>query len=903
MKNILFILYILLLAVGGSAHATITPVANGYRNPKYPTGGTSGGVTFVSYGGTVAAYGDGVHDDTQAILECVNLNRDHPGNEAQRWDFAGVYIPSGTYNVSNMIVLRDPIEVIGEPSSPPTIVLTASSTFFQSASSYASTNPFVVFAGGWGITCGSYPFSQDWVSRDGSGYTSTNNNFSENIRDVNFTVDGSNPDCAYVFCFDVAQQCGMRNVTLTGTSQQTSILEIGDPPQVQNWQTAWQAAQSPEQYGSSGGGGGIIQNVTCTGNSAALTIGSQSYTVFRGCTFDGSCAITGGNSELLNFIGCTFDNTSGAGLSSNGPTLDLDDCVFTGATPFSPSTYYHVENLTMNGVVTAQETATPSSSGNQLYYNGSVVTSPTDSRLSATGVIKGSTYWNPSYPEPSTSTVDVTTLSGVDPTGATDSSTAINTALATSGESLYFPPGNYLCSSTINVGAGNSIYGSGAGSTITLNGTPGMAVTGRGSGAVVLCSMNVLGTVAWNGDQGSQVLDFHLGNSTNSTTCDIQSGGGLFEDCWWPADGSAQTGVTIESTDPLYLYSFAPEHYGTTPMSMTGAEQVYGRGLQYEVNGVGTPAQFLDISGGSNNDISGLITSGSISSSTTLVGGTDPQLSLWDSIVYNSSAPTQLIYSSTDYGSGSGGQVFSGFIIPSSPFLQGYIGKDSTGSNITSITASFPNQTAGNTNVIVVSYHSASVAMASSNPLVDTNGNTYSVASPLKAGGADSQIVYYCSSIAGSSSTNTVTATFASGVPYVSMRIAEYRGLGGIDVHSEGSGSTASTMASVTSATTTNANDIALAAVACSNGLNGTISGFMERLNATPLASDLQDDSPGSILSSFTASSPILSSTSWVENFVAFLPATATTPSAPGTLSTVGYSTPVTPLPLSTVKQ
>src|SRR6478752_8901245 len=105
----------------------ITPTANGCRNPKHPTGGTFSGVTYVNYGGAVAI-GNGVADDTQAILDALNLGRARGANSALP---VAVYLEPGTYNVTKMLQIWDNTYFFGEPSSLPTVVLKTGSAFFQ----------------------------------------------------------------------------------------------------------------------------------------------------------------------------------------------------------------------------------------------------------------------------------------------------------------------------------------------------------------------------------------------------------------------------------------------------------------------------------------------------------------------------------------------------------------------------------------------------------------------------------------------------------------------------------------------------------------------------------------------------------------------------------------------------
>ena len=180
-------LLILLSVFAIQAHATTTILANGCRNPKFPSGGTHGGVTYVNYGGATAV-GDGVTDDTQALLDVFNLSRGMPvagsGPSGVYGNPIVVYIPSGTYRVTKAITVWAPCLLFGEPSSPPTVFLDTSSVLTGAHNS------------GFIIACDSYghaEYDTNWYEAgSGANYTSANNTFELFIRDINFTVDSGN---------------------------------------------------------------------------------------------------------------------------------------------------------------------------------------------------------------------------------------------------------------------------------------------------------------------------------------------------------------------------------------------------------------------------------------------------------------------------------------------------------------------------------------------------------------------------------------------------------------------------------------------------------------------------------------------------------------------------------------
>jgi hypothetical protein len=93
--------------------------------------------------------------------------------------------------------------------------------------------------------------------------------------------------------------------------------------------------------------------------------------------------------------------------------------------------------------------------------------------------------------------------------------------------------------------------------------------------------------------------------------------------------------------------------------------------------------------------------------------------------------------------------------------------------NAATVTCAFPgNQTAGNTNIIVVSWSSSSGEVQS---LSDSAGNAYT-STNLAVGNMYSLRIFYAPGIVGASA-NTLTAQFPANVSFPKLRIFEYSGL------------------------------------------------------------------------------------------------------------------------------
>ena len=90
-------------------------------------------------------------------------------------------------------------------------------------------------------------------------------------------------------------------------------------------------------------------------------------------------------------------------------------------------------------------------------------------------------------------------------------------------------------------------------------------------------------------------------------------------------------------------------------------------------------------------------------------------------------------------------------------------------------------QTAGNVNLVVVSWSSGTNDVAS---VTDTAGNTYTKV-PLLISGAYSLRLFYAQNIVASAS-NRVTASFAQAMPFPKLRISEYAGLATANLYERG---------------------------------------------------------------------------------------------------------------------
>ncbi|POR35855.1 Exo-beta-1,3-glucanase [Tolypocladium paradoxum] len=202
-------------------------------------------VTDPKYG----AFGDGVHDDTEAIRKAVtDGNMCGPGCYSSTTKGAIIFFPPGTYLVSGTIETYYGTQFIGDPKNRP--VIKAAPSFVGLG--VISTNRYVENGGS-----GTDGLAKQWFINTA--------NFYRQIR--NFVIDIRNTDPnAYVAAlhYQVAQATSLQFIEFfakTGTTQQAIFAENGS--------------------------GGFISDLVFNGGNFGLYGGAQQFTVqriqFNGC--------------------------------------------------------------------------------------------------------------------------------------------------------------------------------------------------------------------------------------------------------------------------------------------------------------------------------------------------------------------------------------------------------------------------------------------------------------------------------------------------------------------------------------------------------------------------------------------------------------------------------------------
>jgi hypothetical protein len=516
------------------------------------------------------AKGDGVSDDTQAFLDALNQGRDsHP----PFFSAAAVYVPPGTYLIKKTLILWRETLLFGEWTDPPTLLLAPDSSDFQNPD---DPQPFLVTAGGWKARA----YSTDWKTRNDRYNGISNNTFFIFLEDLKVKIGANNPGCDHAILWACAQQTGIRNVAIDGGSA-SYALEAGLD-----------------------GGGGVWDGLTITNSVNGVLSSACSEMLVRNCTFNTPVTIGSYYLCCWDFLGCTFNHPKGVTLANRG-FVSILDSQFLNRTALNISGPCHLEQIQFadRAAAPANVQANVSSTGLLTQWtSGQVIVdgaSVSGSSVSATDTLglpgTGAAF---AYPRPTAACVNIKAL-GAKGDGASDDTAVIQLALRKYSE-IFFPLGTYLVSKPLFVHAGQKLFGQSAGSIIQLAGgggdfeggeqAPRVSVQGGGKGVAIvgLWFWNFAergGCCLWDAGSSSIVMDsqfINLSTSNPEPAWRFRSGGGFIENCW--NAGSGAYGLTVNSLDPLWLYSVQEEHYTVTALRIENAANVVGLNVQFETS-------------------------------------------------------------------------------------------------------------------------------------------------------------------------------------------------------------------------------------------------------------------------------------------------------------------------------
>ena len=204
------------------------------------------------------AVGDGIHDDTAALTAAIDFNRGGDAGSNQDKSAAFVYLPAGTYRVTDTLVLWKWTKLAGNALCPPTLLLAPSS---PGISNPAALKPFLVTNDGFNSTTSEHA----WWREDTESGGNTNDNFFTQLHHVNLEIGANNPG-AVALTWNVAQQTSIRFVTIAAGSAAIG-LDVGAGTDYAKW------ADGSFNLG----GGGTIEDVTITGGGVGLRLAASQF--------------------------------------------------------------------------------------------------------------------------------------------------------------------------------------------------------------------------------------------------------------------------------------------------------------------------------------------------------------------------------------------------------------------------------------------------------------------------------------------------------------------------------------------------------------------------------------------------------------------------------------------------
>lgn len=150
------------------------------------------------------AIGDGIHDDTAAIQAAIDYNQTGYSGSNVSKSAAVVYLPYGTYLVSDTLTLWFYTHLVGSAACTPTILLKQSSAGFG-----GGFKPIIAVNGGFNSSASEHSW---WLQYHQIG-GHANDLFYTNARNLKIVTQGNNSGAVGIY-WGVAQQTSLRNISI-----------------------------------------------------------------------------------------------------------------------------------------------------------------------------------------------------------------------------------------------------------------------------------------------------------------------------------------------------------------------------------------------------------------------------------------------------------------------------------------------------------------------------------------------------------------------------------------------------------------------------------------------------------------------------------------------------------------
>jgi glucan 1,3-beta-glucosidase len=222
----------------------------------------NGNAVFINARRDAGAVGDGITDDTDALLYALNANQTGLDGSNLAKSARIVYLPAGTYLIRDTLVLYFWTNLIGNPRNgcTSTILLAPNSSGYSDKTGLLM-KPILAANGGFNLTGPKF-----WiVDRERGGHA--NDLFYTSIRDIKIVVSQGNDGAVGIY-WPVAQQTSVRNVNIDLTESGAIGFDMaGD-----GYNVTYSAG------GPSIGGGGQIDSLTVQGGRIGLRLSGSQWT-------------------------------------------------------------------------------------------------------------------------------------------------------------------------------------------------------------------------------------------------------------------------------------------------------------------------------------------------------------------------------------------------------------------------------------------------------------------------------------------------------------------------------------------------------------------------------------------------------------------------------------------------
>jgi glucan 1,3-beta-glucosidase len=206
------------------------------------------------------AVGDGVADDTAALQAAIDFARGgEPGSDADK-SAAVIYLGSGTFRVTDTLVLWKWTKLIGNPHCPPTIVLPTSTPAFNGSK---GLRPLLVTNTGYNSSAAAHA----WWEEAGGG--AANENFFTSIHHLRVVVGSDNPG-AVAITWNVAQQTSLRNIKVEAANDTAIGIDIGAGKDYEHWNSGVPFTL---------GGGGVVEDVEIIGAQTGMRVAAAQFAI------------------------------------------------------------------------------------------------------------------------------------------------------------------------------------------------------------------------------------------------------------------------------------------------------------------------------------------------------------------------------------------------------------------------------------------------------------------------------------------------------------------------------------------------------------------------------------------------------------------------------------------------